>query len=208
MKSTNDFRYVTVFFGMLAAVGCMESGSREGENVGTAEGQIIAACLDNDNDEICNTDDNCPNDSNGDQADADGDGVGDACEESEEEPCADLDYDGICDGDEEEPCSDSDNDGVCYEDDKCPGTVSDSEAGVPSVHLVVNRWALVEVNPGEFLWKTKHPQGMGPKFSPTIEDTAGCSCAQIIEALDLGEGHKKHGCSKSALQDWIEYVSK
>ena len=35
------------------------------------------------------------------------------------------------------------------------------------------------------------PKGKGPKRSYTIEDTAGCSCEQIIDALDLGKGHKK-----------------
>ena len=45
-----------------------------------------------DYDGVCNADDNCPNDANPDQTDTDLDGVGDACEESE-----DADGDGIAD---------------------------------------------------------------------------------------------------------------
>ncbi|MDC0749669.1 hypothetical protein [Polyangium mundeleinium] len=39
-----------------------------------------------------------------------------------------------------------------------------------------------------------------------MKDTAGCSCAQIIKELNLGAGHKKHGCSPSAMQTWIGSV--
>ena len=48
-------------------------------------------------------------------------------------------------------------------------------------------------------------KGKGPNRSYTIEDTAGCSCEQIIAELGLGDGHSKHGCSISAMDDWIEF---
>ncbi|MCB1037210.1 MAG: hypothetical protein KDD47_25500, partial [Acidobacteria bacterium] len=41
----------------------------------------------------------------------------------------------------------------------------------------------------------------------TIEDTAGCSCEQIIEVLGLGNGHRQHGCSLGAMQRWVRLVS-
>ncbi|MCP4510130.1 MAG: hypothetical protein GY826_27475, partial [Fuerstiella sp.] len=42
---------------------------------------VEIVCLDSDADGVCDNDDNCPNTPNADQADADNDGVGDACEE-------------------------------------------------------------------------------------------------------------------------------
>jgi uncharacterized protein (TIGR03382 family) len=94
-----------------------------------------------------------------------------------------------------------DHDGVC-EHDKCPGTTFD----YPSEGLGVNRWALLDDDdPEDF--DTVHPNGKGPDKSYTIQDTAGCSCKQIIKKLNLGEGHKKHGCSISAMDDWVDYVA-
>ena len=40
----------------------------------------------------------------------------------------------------------------------------------------------------------------------TIEDTAGCSCEQIVDMLDLGEGHLRTGCSFSAMDDWLAFL--
>jgi len=61
----------------------------------------VVTLADNDADGTPNVMDNCPYVANADQADADGDGVGDACE----------------DGDD-----DADGDGVVDADDNCPGT--------------------------------------------------------------------------------------
>jgi hypothetical protein len=77
---------------------------------------------------------------------------------------------------------------------------------VPTDHLGVNRWALVD---GDGIFDTTPPKGKGngPNLSFTIEDTAGCSCEQIIAAQGLGKGHTKFGCSISAMQDWIALVN-
>jgi len=87
---------------------------------------------DQDSDGTCDSDDNCPTDANADQADADADDIGDACE-------ADTDADGIIDDDDNCPddanadqsdldedgdgdaCDDDDDDdGVADEADNCP----------------------------------------------------------------------------------------
>jgi MYXO-CTERM domain-containing protein len=101
-----------------------------------------------------------------------------------------------------EVCIDDDGDGVCDHVDQCPGTEA-PETNVPSERLLVNHWVLGE--DGEFV--TVNPNGRGPRRSYTIEDTGGCNCEQIIEALDLGEGHRKHGCSISAMDDWSAIVA-
>ena len=94
---------------------------------------------------------------------------------------------------------DEDGDGVLDDDDLCPGTAV-PEAVVPSRRLGTNRWALVDDNA---IFDTKAPKGKGPRRSYSTEDTAGCSCEQIIENLGLGKGHAKFGCSISAMDDWV-----
>jgi hypothetical protein len=99
--------------------------------------------------------------------------------------------------------ADADGDGVLDDDDFCPGTVIPE--GVPSVKLNPNHWALFDADV-EFDTVIKG-KGKGPNRSYWIEDTAGCSCEQIIEAQGLGGGHAKHGCSISAMDDWVEFVT-
>lgn len=96
---------------------------------------------------------------------------------------------------------DTDGDGVLDVDDVCPDTVIPE--GVPTVRLGTNRFALVD---GDGDFDTKSPNGKGPDLSFTIEDTAGCSCEQIIAAQGLGNGHSKFGCSISAMEDWVALV--
>jgi len=97
---------------------------------------------------------------------------------------------------------DSDGDGILDDADLCPGTVIPE--GVPTVRLGVNRYALVD---GDGIFDTVPPNGGGPGEVFNLEDTAGCSCEQIIVAAGLGEGHVKFGCSLGAMRNWRDQVS-
>ncbi len=100
--------------------------------------------------------------------------------------------------------ADSDGDGVTDSFDVCAETVIPE--GVPTKKLGVNRWALVD-DDGIFDTTSPPGGGGGPGFAFTIEDTAGCSCEQIIDALGLGNGHVKFGCSNGAMQNWVDLVN-
>jgi hypothetical protein len=191
---------------------------------GDGFGDACDACpFDADNDAdadgVCGDVDNCPSDANADQADTDADGAGDACDAcpydadndsdadglcADEDNCVeiynpeqtDLDNDGI--GDLCDDCVDVDEDGVCDDADRCEGTTLPDD--VPTVRLGTNRFADID---GDGVFDTVSPNGKGPGRAYTIAMTGGCSCAQIIEALGLGEGHSKFGCSISAMDDWI-----
>lgn len=98
--------------------------------------------------------------------------------------------------------TDDDGDGILNDDDLCPDTMIPES--VPTVQLGTNRWALVD-DDGTF--DTNPPNGEGPGFMFDLEDTGGCSCEQIIEMWDLGEGHVKFGCSNGVMLDWVLDVS-
>ena len=97
---------------------------------------------------------------------------------------------------------DEDEDGIPDDQDECPDTVIPEF--VPTKKLGTNRFALVD---GDTTFDTKAPKGKGPRKAFTVEDTAGCSCEQIIEEMGLGKGHKKFGCSISAMEEWIDAVN-
>lgn len=174
-----------------------------------------------DDDGIPDDEDNCVDVFNPDQADLDGDGFGDVCDLCPADPFNDADDDGVCGdvdncpdtanedqsdldgdglGDLCDDCTDVDGDGVCIEKDLCPDTTEE----VPTVSLGTWRWA--DVN-GDGVFETTPSNGKGPKRYYTMEDTAGCSCTQIIDILKLGQGHVKFGCSISAMDDWLEYLN-
>ncbi len=98
--------------------------------------------------------------------------------------------------------ADSDGDGVADGDDACPGTVIPES--VPTNGLGTNRYALVD---GDNVFDTASPPGGGPGDVFTTQDTAGCSCEQIIAAEGLGNGHVKHGCSVGVMRNWADSVS-
>ena len=113
--------------------------------VRNAAGQCVpVACQDSDNDGVCDSDDNCPFNTNPNQQDTDGDGIGDACDE-----CPDADNDGVCNavdncpetpnpgqrdldedgiGDVCDPCTDSDGDLFCDSDDNCPNAYNPDQS--------------------------------------------------------------------------------
>lgn len=86
----------------------------------------IQACLDSDADGVCDDVDNCPIDANLDQADTDGDGLGDVCDPFPLDPLNDADNDTI--GGDEDNCpftantdqTDTDADGLGDACDICP----------------------------------------------------------------------------------------
>jgi hypothetical protein len=97
---------------------------------------------------------------------------------------------------------DADGDGVPDEADLCPDTLLPELAA--TVDLGVNRWADVDGD-GEF--DTTPSQGTGPQVTFTMLDTGGCSCSQIVEALGIGLGHEKHGCSLGIMRRWVDSIA-
>ena len=177
-----------------------------------SSGAIIAppAIIDRDGDGVIDVDDNCPDTPNPGQEDADGDGVGDVCDNCPDvanADQADTDMDGIgdvCDACPLDADNDLDGDGVCGDVDVCADTTLPE--GVPTIELGVNRFAQTDPDPD---FETVAPKGggRGPGKSFTIADTQGCSCEQIIDALDLGDGHTKFGCSISAMEDFVALLA-
>ena len=98
--------------------------------------------------------------------------------------------------------ADEDGDGILDDDDACPGTVIPES--VPTVRLGTNRWALVDE---DGVFDTTPPAGMGTGFMFDLEDTAGCSCEQIIEETGLGLGHSRFGCSNGAMMNWAAFIA-
>ena len=129
--------------------------------------------LDDDGDGVLDDDpDNCPLDANADQADGDGDGAGDVCDD------------------------DADGDSVLDVNDECLFTVSFT---APSQRLGTNRWADTD---GDGVFDTNSRGNTGHSGGYTIEDTAGCTCAQIIDECGYGTGHERFGCSNSVMDWW------
>jgi hypothetical protein len=94
-------------------------------------------CLvDDDMDELCSTEDNCPEVPNPDQADRDGDGVGDVCDNCPDVPNLDQiddDADGIGDICDDIVCVPDGNDDICDgTDNDCDGAVDEAGVGDPN----------------------------------------------------------------------------
>ena len=168
-----------------------------------------------DGDLVLNGDDNCPLLANPDQTDTDGDGIGDACD-------PDVDGDLVLNGDDNCPLianptqADTDGDGIgdaCDPDDDNDGVDDDSDM---CLNLdLVDDVATGGLNPNHWMFDQaantfitiKKGKGKGAGRSYSLQDTAGCLCEDIIVALELGKGHVKHGCSNSAMDDWVAFVN-
>ncbi len=92
---------------------------------------------------------------------------------------------------------DEDADGVPNDLDICAGTTIPE--GVPTQGLGNNRFALVD---GDFVFDSGKSTVVF-----TVGDTGGCSCEQIIDALGLGAGQTKFGCSQSVIEAWVEMIN-
>jgi hypothetical protein len=151
------------------------------------DGTVLFLMTDFDADGVPDDGDKCPRNANPDQADGDGDGVGDVCDNCRRTANSDQ--------------ADGDGDSLGDACDLCAGT--QIPEGVPATRLGVNRFALVDA---DGVFDTTSPRGTGPGAAFTIEDTGGCSCAQIVDALGLGQGHGKFGCSLGVMRDWVTSV--
>jgi hypothetical protein len=102
---------------------------------------------------------------------------------------------------------DPDGDGVRVDKDVCPDTVIPES--VPTLRLGKNRWALVDDDtsfdtnrPRGHLYRHKRGKKKGHALQFDLDDTAGCSCEQIIEALRLGPWQRKLGCTTGVMWKW------
>ena len=102
---------------------------------------------------------------------------------------------------------DQDDDGVNDDADFCPATAIPEAA--PTRRLGFLRYALTD---GDFEFDTRTFRGRRPWFRFTTENTAGCSCEQIADALHLGASQTRYGCSVpvmlfwSAIVEWRRYI--
>jgi len=97
---------------------------------------------------------------------------------------------------------DADGDGVADGDDLCPNTTIPES--VPTRHLGILRYALVD---GDTTFDTRAPWWLRRVPTFTTEDTAGCSCEQIIDELGLGHFQRSYGCGLWVMKFWVHRVS-
>lgn len=211
-----------------------EQGDRDGDGFGDPC-DSDPGCTDSDGDGACDEEDNCPGLTNPDQADADDDQIGDACDDSDGDACDDSDGDSVYD--DVDLCPDTvmpeavptrrlrvnrwaltddsgvfqtgrPGDGECERDDDFTSRTSrpddDDECGCDDFTGQNTRPDDDDCERDDDVTvRTSRPRHGGY----TIESTGGCSCEQIIEALHLGNGHTKHGCSNGVMRNWTEMVA-
>ena len=93
--------------------------------------------------------------------------------------------------------SDSDADSVPEDQDRCPGT--GVPEGAPSESLLPHHYALVD---GDATFDSN-----GGNVTFTLQQTAGCSCEQMLVAQGFGKGQAKHGCAQGTMEGWILVVN-
>lgn len=99
-------------------------------------------------------------------------------------------------------CTDSDKDGVCDSADRCAGTVLPESLSTGSLPGM-NRFADTD---GDGTFNTLSSNDGEAERRFTLVDTAGCSCAQIVDALGMSQEHAQSGCSLSTLESWVSRV--
>ena len=152
---------------------------------------------DTDDDTVPDVDDNCPTVPNPDQADVDGDGIGDACDAFQDDPDNDIDKDGL--GANEDNCpttnnpdqtdSDSDGTGDACDDDIDGDTVPNSTDNCP-----------LTPNPDQ---TDSDSDGTGDACDDTPESLTGDekkSCDKLRENAEKDNGNQK-GITKNALEN-------
>ena len=92
---------------------------------------------------------------------------------------------------EEPVCPDNDGDGVNDCDDLCLNSVADN------IPLNPNQYAQ-NINFGAF----ESGPGNDQSIVYDMSTTKGCTCKQIAQALGVGAGHIKKGCSPSVMETW------
>jgi hypothetical protein len=112
-------------------------GLFDGPFVNSTAKIAINQTTDSDSDGVSNTCDNCPNAANADQADLDGDGIGDTCD-------PDIDGDGVLNASDncptvynplQGPCIDTDQDGILDAYDNCPLVANADQADFDNDHI-------------------------------------------------------------------------
>lgn len=128
--------------GALVEAGVVDAASDAGPTDGATDG--TGPCNDEDSDGVCTAVDNCPGVANVNQADVDGDRVGDVCDDSDGDGT--LDAIDVCPRDNP---NDPDGDGVCSSADGCPTDPTKQAPGVCGCNVtppagLVAHWALDE----------------------------------------------------------------
>lgn len=97
---------------------------------------------------------------------------------------------------------DADLDGFCGADDLCPDSVI-PEFGESDLNP--NHYGIID-DSGVFAQGSSNGNGNGNGVQDlfTLDDTLGCTCTDIVDALGLGGGQLRHGCSPGTMRDWVQ----